>query len=92
MIIFNVFCFLFYSLLCIYFGLQSASVISSAGLVIGGILSLIPSEVLLTKPLILPMVLIKILTPTFLSSVPYSAVYLNQLIRLCVINTSHNKP
>ncbi|AKN31339.1 hypothetical protein Ccar_10915 [Clostridium carboxidivorans P7] len=46
------------------------------------IYTLIPSEVLLTKPFIVPILLTKTLTPTFSSSVPYRNVDLNQLMRL----------
>ncbi|WMJ79423.1 hypothetical protein RBU49_11030 [Clostridium sp. MB40-C1] len=55
-------------------------------------LTIIPWKVLLTIPFILSMLLTKTLIPTFSSSVTYKTVDLNQLIRLCVINTSHKNP
>ncbi len=73
-------------------GVQSALAISFVSFVNGGILIIIPSEVLLTKPFTLPMFLIKTLTPTFSNSVPYKTVDLNQLMKLCVINTIHRNP
>ncbi|ACA46649.1 hypothetical protein FDC22_10865 [Clostridium botulinum] len=60
-----------------------------ASFIIGGILTIIPSEVLLTKPLMLPIFLFKIFTATFSSFAPYRTIDLNQLMRLCVINTIH---
>ncbi|AVQ37338.1 hypothetical protein C7M56_01080 [Clostridium botulinum] len=77
---------------CIYLGIQSELAISFTSFVMGGILTIIPSEVLLTKPVILPILLTKTLIPTFSSSVPYRTVDLNQLMRLCVINTNHKNP
>lgn len=56
------------------------------------IYTLIPSEVLLTKPFIVPILLAKTLTPTFSSSVPCRNVDLKQLMRLWVINTIHKNP